>query len=272
MTPPENGWELIVADNGSTDSTQEVLRSFLTILPLAIVSVAKPGKSRALNAGISQATGELLVFSDDDVRPREDWLSAMAEAMGRHPAATVFGGRILTDHAVVPRWILHSYNLHEMLLSEHDLGDTELTYPAGRYPIGPNMAVRRSALVGLTTPWPADMGPGTRLPLGDERAFLSQVSHCDAEDRIYVPSAVVEHDVEPSQVRFGGALWRCFQGGWAAGTLGVRFPCPQPTGTGVVRVMLERARACSSAREAGCMGLRATGVALGSLMSRIRQR
>jgi glycosyltransferase involved in cell wall biosynthesis len=80
-------WELIIADNGSTDTTREVVSAWTDLLPtLNIVDAsAKRGPSFARNVGAREANGEYYLFvdADDIVEPR--WLEHMAEAAAHHP-------------------------------------------------------------------------------------------------------------------------------------------------------------------------------------------
>jgi glucosyl-dolichyl phosphate glucuronosyltransferase len=262
LEAPE-AFEAIMVDNGSTDGTADMLGR--ARVPFALVAVREPvaGKSRALNRGLGHASGDLIVFTDDDVLPRCDWLVRLAQAAHRHPGANVFGGRVEADGPGVPAWIRQSFNLQEMLLSQHDLGDRERAYPPGRYPIGPNMAVRRSAWQLSGAAWPLDMGPGTRLPLGDERGFLAQISGCAAGDRIYVPDAIVRHSPDPDRLRFRRTLRRCFEGGVAAGRLERRFPGPALARTAALGLAAHRIKTWRSVREAACALARAVGVLVG---------
>lgn len=258
------GWELVVVDNGSTDCTARLVRELRTPFPIVLVQHPNRGKSRALNRGIVQSRGQLIVFTDDDVLPDATWLAEMASAADRHPDCVVFGGRVRVQPEGVPQWILQSANLQEMLLSEHDFGDTEMTYSSCRYPIGPNMAVRRPALQASGARWPEDLGPGTALPLGDERGFLNQISSCDARDRLYVPTAVVTHSPELDQLGFSQALRRCWLGGFAAGRLQRRFPRGGLRSLeSSLHLAARRAQAWRSAREVACVLARAAGVAFG---------
>ncbi len=52
---PRGGWKLIIADNGSTDSTKEVITSFAESLPLEYVFVPQRGQNAARNAVLSLA-------------------------------------------------------------------------------------------------------------------------------------------------------------------------------------------------------------------------
>src|SRR6476620_3461967 len=95
QTPPGLTWELLVVDNGSTDATPRVLRSYVSRLPLRPIEEPQPGKSRALNRALSLARGAILVFTDDDVVPVPTWLSAMAAGVARWPEAHIFPARIV---------------------------------------------------------------------------------------------------------------------------------------------------------------------------------
>jgi glycosyltransferase involved in cell wall biosynthesis len=85
-------WELVVVDNGCTDGSMEVVRSFRERLPaLTIVDArAKRGLNRARNAGAAAARGDFLAFCDADDVASPGWLAAMAHAARD---ADLVGGR-----------------------------------------------------------------------------------------------------------------------------------------------------------------------------------
>ena len=62
-------WEVLVVDNNSTDQTRSIVENFCRQYPghFRYLFEAQPGKSYALNAGIANASGEVLAFVDDDV-------------------------------------------------------------------------------------------------------------------------------------------------------------------------------------------------------------
>lgn len=78
-------WELIIADNGSTDGTLEKVRSYKGKIPnLRIVDASsRRGVAYARNAGCKVASGESVAFCDADDVVGEGWVAAMGEAVDR---------------------------------------------------------------------------------------------------------------------------------------------------------------------------------------------
>src|ERR1044071_1686955 len=65
-------YEVILVDDGSTDSTPEVARDFAAV---RYIRQDNHGLSVARNTGIAAAVGEIVAFTDSDCRADEDWLS-----------------------------------------------------------------------------------------------------------------------------------------------------------------------------------------------------
>ena len=255
-------WEVLLVFNTAQAPRRTDLPAAAASLPLQLLHEPRKGKSRALNRALDAATGEWLVYTDDDVTHDPDWLGRLDAAIAAHPWARAIGGRI-EPRGEVPAWILRSANLQPLFTGRHDFGPAPGPYPVGQYPFGPNLAVPRAALASAGLRWPENLGPGTAFPVGDEPAFLSQLSRLDAQDRLYVPDAVVYHTVEPGYFAFGASLRRAFLAGMSAGGIVARaggMRDPRRADRVVARVAGLR-----SARELLCVGARALGVLCGRL-------
>ncbi|MFM1723826.1 glycosyltransferase [Rhodococcus sp. PAM 2766] len=89
----DGAFEVVVADNGSTDG----LEQFLLHHPLrdrlrmsCVDASTAPGVSHARNVGVARSAGAFVAFCDADDRVRPDWLRHLAQAAARFDA--VAGG------------------------------------------------------------------------------------------------------------------------------------------------------------------------------------
>jgi glycosyltransferase involved in cell wall biosynthesis len=74
-------WEVIVADNGSTDGTAEVTRGWASPVPLRVVTAsARRGAGFARNQGWKASHGDLVAFCDADDMVSSSWLSHLTAA------------------------------------------------------------------------------------------------------------------------------------------------------------------------------------------------
>jgi GT2 family glycosyltransferase len=99
-------WEMVVADNGSTDGTVAMVEGFAGRLPgLQIVDAsARPGKAYALNEGARAARGRSIVFLDADDVVEPGYLAAMAAALEE----SAFVAADLDCQSLNPPWVVAS--------------------------------------------------------------------------------------------------------------------------------------------------------------------
>lgn len=74
------GLDLVVVLDGSTDGSYELVRKFNMPIPLRATTQPNRGYAAARNCGVRQATGELVLFLDDDVIPTEGMIARHREA------------------------------------------------------------------------------------------------------------------------------------------------------------------------------------------------
>jgi glycogen(starch) synthase len=83
-------YEVIVVDSNSMDGTEELKNSF----PIRFVSIKERARERALNIGISLASGDIVAFLDDDVVVCKEWLDEIVEPYANGNVGGV-GGRVI---------------------------------------------------------------------------------------------------------------------------------------------------------------------------------
>jgi glycosyltransferase involved in cell wall biosynthesis len=79
-------WEVIVADNGSTDGSQGIVESYRDRLPgLKLMDASdREGQAHARNLGAAAASGDAFLFCDADDEVAPGWLAALGRALAQH--------------------------------------------------------------------------------------------------------------------------------------------------------------------------------------------
>lgn len=98
-------YEVIIVKDGSRDATLELARRY----PFQLINVPNGGLSAARDLGLYAATGELVAYTDSDVRVDEDWLSFLVQPFLISDVVGIGGPNIVpTDDDWVAQCVAHS--------------------------------------------------------------------------------------------------------------------------------------------------------------------
>lgn len=91
QTYPSEKYEIIVVDNGSTESLLSIQNGFPHII---LGQELSSGSYSARNKGITIAKGEIIAFTDSDCIPSSDWLEQGTNALLSHPNCGIIAGKV----------------------------------------------------------------------------------------------------------------------------------------------------------------------------------
>jgi glycosyltransferase involved in cell wall biosynthesis len=203
---PGTMWEVIVVDNNSNDPTRDVVEETIKRgkLPCRYLFEAAQGLSFARNAALRAARGDLIAFTDDDVRLPEDWVDVTVRTFREHDCIAV-GGRVIPQWSVPqPAWLVLDGPFKTVgVVTRHEKGEQTRCYDETMYtPIGANMAFRREAFSKYGE-FRTDIGrKGEVLLSGEDREFFKRLQS-GGETLVYQARSRVFHPVDPARLSRG---------------------------------------------------------------------
>lgn len=196
-TPEGCSWELILVDNNSKDKTKMVAEEFQEEYGLNVEYVfeGNQGLSHARNRGISQARGEIIAFTDDDVIVDRHWLANIEKAFREYEVSCV-GGKILPIWEISkPEWLRQDLHYIVALL---DHGDKPF-YLKSPTIWGANFAVK-SEIFERYGVFDINLGRSAkRLFAGEDTEFVRRMLNA-GEKVLYYPHAVVYHCIPRERI------------------------------------------------------------------------
>jgi GT2 family glycosyltransferase len=150
---------MIVVDNGSSDGLSAHVRADFP--EVRLLSMPKNlGFAGGNNAGIINATGDVVILLNDDTEPETDWLAPIDEAFASDPKLGVVGCQLLYPGGTKVQHL--GGIIHANGLTDHtgwgDAPHGASLLPTDHYVTGAAMAIRREVIseIGLldTGFWP----------------------------------------------------------------------------------------------------------------------
>lgn len=177
-------WQLVLVDNGSYDGTGAWLQTLSARegMQLDVVSEPRAGLSRARNAGLAQARGDIVAFTDDDCYPEPSFLNDLLDVFASRDVAFCGGRVILHDPADLPITLKAS--------EAPEAFPPHTFLPAGAI-LGANMAYRREVIdaIGL---FDVLLGAGSVTRSAEDVDYLLRASWSGFAG-VYSPVPTVRH-------------------------------------------------------------------------------
>ncbi|WP_168121085.1 glycosyltransferase [Paenibacillus sp. HB172176] len=202
--------EIIVVDNRSTDDTAHVVESLQQQHPhgdkVHYFLEQKLGLSAARNRAIREATGDFILFLDDDALASPNWAQEIVDVFERDGAIGCVGGRIDPIwEAGEPDWIPEE---HRSVFTILDYADHVVEMETPNIPYGANVAFRRSVFLHIS-PFREDLGRvGTKLLSSEESELIGRMR--EAYKVFYTPHGYVQHKIAKERTTKKWFLKRIF--------------------------------------------------------------
>lgn len=206
----DDDFQVLVVDNGSTDDTEVVARSFCNSRA-NFTYVAEPelGLSKARNRGLREAQSKYIAYLDDDAVAEPEWLQEILAAFTEvEPKPACVGGKTLPNwQGPRPLW------LHDALLESLSVIDwsCEAFFVEPPYfLVGANIAFDR-ALILEVGGFNESLGRVGKVLLSSEETELVNRIREAGRPIYYAPKAIVSHLVSRSRLtkawHFERAKW-----------------------------------------------------------------
>ena len=201
--------ELLVVDNGSTDGTQAVMAAcHIPQMEVHCLREPRPGRARACNDAIAAARGDILLFTDDDMRFPCDWIAGMCAPLLRGEAHAVSGAVRIPPHLLLP-W-MDDYH-RGWLGSSENFNEADINNM-----LGGNMACSREVFEKVPG-FDPDLGAGM-LGYHEESLFTWQLKLAGCRVR-FLPGVVVEHHFTASRLSRAAMLGMATRAGHSSAYL-----------------------------------------------------
>jgi glycosyltransferase involved in cell wall biosynthesis len=186
-------FEIIVVDNAPTnEDTYQLVSTF----PVRYVREDRPGLDWARNCGISEASYEIVAFTDDDALVDPHWLEALARAFSDPEVMAVTGFVAPSELETHAQHVFEfgyggmGHGFARKTIKKNNLSARELLWASG-FGVGANMAFRKQVFQHIGN-FDVALDVGTASHGGGDIEMFHRLVHRDYK-LVYEPAAIIWH-------------------------------------------------------------------------------
>jgi glucosyl-dolichyl phosphate glucuronosyltransferase len=194
-------YEIVVADNNSTDSTRELVNTCMQKYQnIRYMFEPVQGLNITRTSAAKSAYGKYIAYLDDDARADKTWVESLLNVFeNKAPNPVCVGGKIFLDwEGPRPDWYPEEFDSLHAYMDHGNQGFYLKADTSGHYLIGTNMAFLRQIVI--------DMG-GFRTHCGRLKRRTISGAETEMINRViragfpvyYCPEAIVKHIVVPER-------------------------------------------------------------------------
>ena len=190
--------EVVVINNNSSDNTAKVLENIqITGFTFKHYFEARQGISHARNTGFEKASGEYILYTDDDAEIPQYWLEKYLHKLTTHNIDCMFGKISIVWDMPPPWW--YETERYQGLFAALDYGDAEFKVITKQHPfLSKNVCIKKSCLIEIGGFDPTLGRKGKILTGGEE--ILAFYRLIEAKKSIYYyPHITVGHRLKPRE-------------------------------------------------------------------------
>lgn len=171
--------EILIVDDYSTDYQAQLLKTLFCRFPIKVIKADQniQGKKAALHTGLMSCTSGIILLTDTDCIPNQNWIQPMIDSIHNHPMVLGYSP-LIAKPSLVNTWARYE----NVITAIQYLGWAKLGRPY--MGVGRNMAVTTSSIKQLLLD---DLQPD--IPGGDDDMlvkYLGKASIClDSKTFIY---------------------------------------------------------------------------------------
>jgi len=191
---PKKDYEIIVVDDGSTDSTSKIAKGF----NVKYIFQINQGPATARNRGAREAEGEIILFTDSDCLPEHNWVQEMVSRFGDPDVVAVKGAYKTKQMELAAKFAQAEFEDRYDLLQKSPSIDMIDTYSA---------AFRRDVFLNMG-------GFDESFPVANnEDTDLSYRLAAAGYKLVFIPGAIVYHThpntiIKYLKLKFWRGYWR----------------------------------------------------------------